>query len=78
MARENIVRQNELEPKRIEFAINQISKRGYEIIYQDNTKIQFMFKDKKVTLYPYSGWFDGKSVNKGRGITELLNQISNK
>jgi hypothetical protein len=78
MPRLNIERQNELEPKRIQYAIEQITKLGHEIVYQDNTKIQFMFQDKKVTLYPYSGYFNGKSVKAGRGIDYLLSQIKNK
>ena len=76
MARLNIERQNELEPGRIEYCKNEIQKLGYEIIYETNVYIQFMFKGHKITLYPYSGWHTGKSIKDGRGIQKLIEKIS--
>lgn len=39
------------------------------------TTLQFTFRGSPVTLYPYSGWFTGKTVKDGRGIMNLLKQI---
>lgn len=75
MARQDIDRQIEMEPKRISYAKEEITKLGYEIIYEDAKKIKFNFKNEPVTLYPYSGWFTGKTVNDNRGIEKLLNQL---
>ncbi len=75
MPRLNIERQKELEPTRIELAIEEIEFLGYEIDYRDVHKIQFEFKGSMVTLYPYSGWHTGKTITDGRGIKKLLEQI---
>ena len=72
MARMNIDAQLEAEPKRIEYAKQELSKLGYEITYEDNTKIQFDYKGNTVTMFPYSGWYSGKKIKSGRGIHELL------
>lgn len=68
-------RQKRLEPQRIAYAIEQIEKLGYEIIYKDYMEIRFVFKGSIVTLFPYSGWHTGKTIKDGRGIQNLLNQI---
>lgn len=68
-------KQKMFEPERIAFAKSQITKLGYIITFEDNTRIQFNFKGHTVTLFPYSGWHTGKSIQDGRGITKLLNQI---
>ena len=75
MARRDIERQVELEPKRIKFTSNLIIDLGYEIIYSDNTKLQFIFKGEKVTLFAYSGWHTGKSIKDGRVLHKLINQL---
>jgi hypothetical protein len=51
----NIERQNELEPRRMEYARNQITALGYEIIEENATTLKFTFKGSTVTLFPYSG-----------------------
>lgn len=76
MARLDKDRQKELEPKRIEFAKNVILSLGYEITSQTSTSIEFIFKNEKVTLFPYSGWHTGKSIKDGRGIEKLIKQIN--
>ena len=72
----NKEREAELQPKRIEFAKKSLSELGFEIEYEDDTKIRFQHKGHYVTLFPYSGWFTGKSVNDGRGLKKLLKQLS--
>lgn len=71
-------REKELQPKRMEYAIQEIEKLGYTITYKDQTRIKFGFMDAYVTLFPYSGWFTGKTVKDGRGIEKLLKQIDPK
>lgn len=71
----NQERQAELEPKRVQYAKDQIIKLGYSITCETDKRIEFMFKGSKVVLYPYSGWFTGKTVKDGRGIDLLLKQI---
>lgn len=68
-------RQEKLEPTRIEFAIHALSELGIDVHYEDSTKIKFDHKDHEVTLFPYSGWHTGKSINDGRGLKKLLNQL---
>lgn len=76
MSRLDTDRQKELEPKRMEFAVNVIKHLGYEITYQDTTKVQFTFNGETVTLFAYSGWHTGKSITDGRGIEKLIKQIN--
>lgn len=64
-----------LQPKRIVTAKQEITKLGFEIIKETSTAIQFVFKGSVVTYFPYSGWASGKSIQDGRGLENLLNQI---
>lgn len=75
MARQNIERQQELEPKRMEYAKQQITAKGYSIINETDTCIKFVFKNKIISFFPYSGWHTGATITDGRGIKKLLNQI---
>jgi hypothetical protein len=75
--RQDKEREAEFQPKRIEYAIQQLEKLGIHIMYQDNTKIQFQHLGKKVTLFPYSGWHSGTTIKDGRGIELLLIQLRN-
>ena len=71
----NQEREKELQPKRIDYAIEKIRECGIETTLSDETKIQFLFKGEKVTLFPYSGWASGKSIKAGRGLQNLLKQL---
>lgn len=75
MARLEQERQERLEPQRILYAKQEIMNLGYELTWEDSTKVTFIFKGEKVTFYPYSGWHTGKTIKDGRGIKELLDQI---
>lgn len=75
MKRLNKEREQKLQPVRIDFAINELAKLGIEPTEINQTSIKFIFKDSQVTLFAYSGWFTGKSINDGRGINKLLAQI---
>lgn len=74
MARLNIERQQELEPKRIEFAKKAIEKLGYDVIVYGKG-LTFLYKDNLITFYPYSGWASGKGIKSGRGLDNLISQI---
>ncbi len=75
MARLNLELQKKLEPKRLEYAKQQITKLGFEITFECETRIEFMFKGHKVSLFPYAGWHTGKSIVDGRGLEKLLKQL---
>ncbi len=71
----DIETQTELEPKRIAYAKEKITALGYDIFFENETSLKFLFKGKKVVLFPYSGWHTGASIKDGRGIENLLKQI---
>ncbi len=75
MPRLNIERQQQLEPERIETAIKAIEALGIPVQYEDKTKIGFIFKRCMVWFFPYSGWHTGKSIQDGRGLKKLLEQL---
>lgn len=75
MARLDIERQKQLEPKRMAYAIEQISKKGYIVSKVSDTELNFEFNGKKVQFYPYSGWASGSTIKNGRGLQNLLRQI---
>ena len=65
-----------LQPKRIAVGKSEIEKLGLKIVYSDDVRIDFMFKESKVTFYPYSGWHTGKTIKDGRGLKHLLDQLT--
>lgn len=76
MKRLDEARQQELEPKRIDYAKEQLEKLGFKVKFQVETaSISFEFKGSKIILYPYSGWHTGKTIKDGRGLENLLKQL---
>jgi hypothetical protein len=75
MARLDKEKQLNLEPKRINFAKSKILELGFKIVFEDKTRVDFIFKNEIVHFYPYSGWHTGKSITDGRGINNLLKQL---
>lgn len=69
-------REKELTPNRFQYAMDKLNELGIGEINIDDTKIQFKHNGETITLYPYSGWFSGKTVKDGRGIDLLLKQIT--
>jgi len=65
----------ELQPRRMQYAINMIEKAGCEITFQDEKEIIFQYKDERVNFFPYTGWATGKSIKDGRGIDNLIKQL---
>jgi hypothetical protein len=76
MPRLNIERQNKLEPERIEQVKHTLSARGCLILgSEDKKSVSFVYKGNVCTIWPYSGYFNGKGLTAGRGIDNLLKQI---
>lgn len=75
MTRLNKERQQRLEPERMQKAFTEIKKLNLTVVKETETSIEFMFKESKVTFFPYSGWHTGKTIVDGRGWIKLYNQI---
>lgn len=76
MSRLNIERQEKLEPLRMTVAIEKITALGYEITFQDETRLEFIFRGHRIKYFPYSGWATGLTIKDGRGLSKLLKQIN--
>ena len=72
MTRLDTERQNRLEPKRIEYAIQQIQKLGFEVNKVSDHEINFQYKGHTIKFFPYSGW---ATIKDGRGLNKLLLQL---
>lgn len=55
-------RQSQLEPKRINQALDVINGLGLKVTSVSKTEIKFIFKEHTVTFFPYSGWHTGKPL----------------
>lgn len=65
-----------LQPKRIQVAINELAKIGIIPHEISDTYILFMWKGFTVQYYAYSGWATGVSIKDGRGLQNLLKQLT--
>ena len=70
-------REKELQPKRMQYAINDLQDRGFEVEVIGETELQFQFKGHTIRFWPYSGYHNGKGIKAGRGLQNLLKQITN-
>jgi len=68
-------RQQSLEHKRLAYAKKHLTELGIEIVYETYNRIDFLYKEKKCSIFPYSGWHTGSTIKDGRGINELINQL---
>lgn len=74
MARLDQDKQIKFEPKRMQYAKEELMRLG--LTFKANDKvIEFFHKGEMVRLYPYSGWHTGKSIVDGRGINNLIKQL---
>lgn len=71
-------REEKLQPHRIEFAIKELRKLNIEILSTTDTRVDFLFKNKVIMFYPYSGWHTGKTITDGRGWKKLHKQLTSK
>jgi hypothetical protein len=63
------------EPSRLEYAKQELEKLGYITTQPYNDRLEFRYKNNKITVYPYKGWFSGKGIKDGRGIDYLIKQL---
>ena len=56
--------------------LNVLSKLGFMVERVNISTLKFEYKGSVVLLYPYTGWFTGKTVNDGRGIKNLIKQLT--
>lgn len=69
-------RVKDLQPKRMEVALETLQCFScIEIVWDDDTKIEFIYNGHKCTFYPYSGWGTGKTIKDGRGLANLTKQL---
>lgn len=66
----------EMQKKRMMYAHERLTTlTDVDILKITEKKIIFMFKGKVNAIYPFSGFFNGKSVKDGRGIDSLVQQL---
>lgn len=75
MSRLNQERQEELEPKRMEYAKNKLQELGYTVTFSGKATITFIYRGHVVHFFPYSGWASGKTIKDGRGLDNLIKQL---
>lgn len=64
-----------MDKAKIDNAISQIERKGYEVYYRGEFTIRFFFKKEIVLYYPCSGWACGESIEDCKGLENLLQQI---
>lgn len=67
--------QAELTKRRSMYALEKLSQKQVHIDTVDEKKIVIIHRNKKIVLYPFTGWFTGKTIKDGRGIENLLSQL---
>lgn len=68
-------RQEALQPGRIEYARTKLKALGYDVEQTSTAALRIIHQGSPVIIYPYTGWFTGKTVRDGRGIHNLLKQL---
>lgn len=64
------------EPGRIEYDRAQLEDMGYEVHLSECGKmLYFTHRNATIRLWPYTGWFSGKTVIDDRGVDILLEQL---
>lgn len=68
------------EPKevsRIAYAKERLERLGYEVTeVRDNKSLTFIHNGRRITFYPYKGWFSGKGIKDGRGLETLIKRLN--
>lgn len=68
----DVERQKELEPKRMEYAIEKLGELGIAAVDIDGKELQFEWRGNMIRVFAYSGWYQGHGITPGRGINELI------
>lgn len=75
MARLNKERQKELEPQRMDYAVEKLAELNISAVRISDTELEFEWKGNTIKFWPYSGWHTGKGIKDGRGLQNLLKQL---
>ena len=75
MSRLDLERQNKLEPIRMEYCKQKLEELGFSVEVFGKTRLEFLYKGHRISMYPYSGWHTGKTIQEGRGINNLIKQL---
>jgi hypothetical protein len=75
MARLDTDRQKELEPKRMDIAIEKLAELNISATRISDSELEFEWKGNMIKYWPYSGWHTGKGIKDGRGLQNLLKQL---
>lgn len=75
MSRINKEREQALQPQRMRSTKDKLIGMGFNIAYEDETRLEFIFNNERVSFWPYSVWHSGKSIKSGRGFSRLLRQL---
>lgn len=65
------------EPKRMIFAKSKLKELNIKTTQINDSLIEFEFKGSIVKFFPFTGWASGKTIKDGRGIKNLIKQLSN-
>ena len=65
----------QIQPERMNIALFELAFINVDVVFQNESEIHFMHKGSLIKYFPYTGWATGKTINDGRGLQTLLNQI---
>ncbi len=65
-----------IQKSRLEFAEMMILDLGFDIVSANKTELRFEFNGSTIYFFPFTGWHSGKTIQDGRGLNNLLKQIS--
>lgn len=68
-------REAKLQPRRMQYAKENLRAHGFDVTSVSKIEINIEYKGSIIRVFPYSGWFTGKTVEDGRGIHNLLKQL---
>lgn len=63
-------------PGRMRHAKKRITALGHHITRENKFELEFRYKCETVRFNPFTGWASGKTIQDGRGLQNLLNQIA--
>jgi len=66
------------EPRRIKYALEQLSKENYNVKIMGNSRLDIILRQGTISMFPFTGWFAGRNPFgkiKGRGIKKLMKEL---
>ena len=69
-------REAKLQPIRVAKAKKTLEELGFEVTQHGETTLRFVFRGGTVNFFPYSGWHSGNTIQDGRGLEKLLEQLT--